>query len=66
MTIKEKVLSYLKEHPQGMGPTEIGLGIGKDYDTASSAVTPALRQLVNQGLVERVVSSPGRIIYKAI
>lgn len=51
--MKTLVLDYLSKFPEGKGPTQIGLALGKNYQTASSAVMPALKALVKEGLVER-------------
>ena len=49
--MKEQVKNYLKSLNVGKTPTQIGLSLGKDYNTASSSVTNALKSLVNEGLV---------------
>lgn len=37
-----------------MTPTQIGLEIGKSYNSASAAVTAPLKKLISLGLVEKV------------
>ena len=37
--MKEKVSKYLKSLNIGKTPTEIGIALGKDYNSASSSVT---------------------------
>lgn len=51
MSMKEKVANYLKNLKVGKTPTEIGLALGKDYNSASSSVTTPLKKLVNEKLV---------------
>lgn len=62
-TIKEKVLNYLKGFNTGKGPTEIGLALGKDYNTASSSVSPSLKKLVDERKITRQVLD-GKVTYK--
>lgn len=61
--MKEKVLEYLKTQTEGKTPTEIGMSLGKDYNTASSSVSSALKKLTKEGLVERLCNK-NRVTYK--
>ena len=61
--IKDQVLNYLSRHNQGKTPTDIGLGIGKNYNSASSSVCPSLKSLVNEGLVTKSKIN-GQLLYK--
>lgn len=61
--MKEKVLAYLKSQNTGKGPTDIGLALGKDYNTASSSVSPALKQLTKDGIIKRQ-KVDGKITYQ--
>lgn len=60
--MKELVLKFLKKKPMGATPTEIGLGIGKGYQTASSSVTQPLKRLMKEGLVKRIIID-GKVKY---
>jgi len=61
MTTKEKVLQFLKEIPDKVHtPTEIGIAIGKDYNSASSCVSPILKKLEQEGVVR--ISKVGRVV----
>lgn len=64
-SMKDRVSEYLKQINIGKTPTEIGIMIGKDYNTASSSVTPSLKSLVEGGLVERI-KTDNSVIYKWI
>jgi predicted transcriptional regulator len=63
--IKDRVTEYLKQINIGKTPTEIGIMIGKDYNTASSSVTTSLKSLVEEGFVERI-KTDNKILYKWI
>lgn len=52
--MKEKVASYLKKINVGKTPTEIGMALGKDYNSASSSVSKSLKKLVEDGLVSKM------------
>lgn len=57
MSIKEQIITYLHTcQPEEQGPTEIGLGIGKSYNAASSSVYPALKQLCEQKIVGKTAA----------
>jgi predicted transcriptional regulator len=60
--MKEQVKNYLKSLNAGKTPTQIGLALGKDYNTASSSVTNALKSLVNEGLVYKT-KIDGKVLY---
>ena len=60
--MKEKVANYLKTLNIGKTPTQIGLALGKDYNSASSSVTNALKSLVNDGLVYKI-KIDGNVLY---
>lgn len=51
--MKEEVLEYLKSQTEGRTPTEIGLALGKDYNSASSSVNRPLKKLIEEGLVKK-------------
>jgi hypothetical protein len=53
--MKDKVIEYLKSMNNGKTPTEIGLALGKPYNSASSSVSPALKYLVKCGLATRQI-----------
>jgi len=62
---KDNVLMYLSRLNVGKTPTEIGLALGSNYNSASSSVSPALKSLVRDGLVSRS-KIDGRVLYKYI
>jgi DNA-binding transcriptional ArsR family regulator len=62
-TIKEQVTKYLKSINTGKTPTEIGLALGKSYDTASSSVSSALKSLIDDELVTKS-KIDGKVLYK--
>lgn len=47
------ILEILKEGKIFMGPTEIGLKLGKSYNTASSYCNRPLKRLLAAGLIEK-------------
>ncbi len=61
--MKEKVLKYLTENKNGGTPTQIGLALGKDYNSASSSVSGALKSLLKDSLVEKL-KIDGKLIYR--
>jgi DNA-binding transcriptional ArsR family regulator len=61
--MKEKVLAYLKQFNVGKTPTEIGIALGKNYNSASSSVSIPLKQLVDDDIVIRE-KIDGKILYK--
>lgn len=63
--MKEKVLTYLFNQEVGKTPTEIGIALGKDYNQASSSVSKALKQLIEENWVERYKIN-GKVLYKYI
>ena len=64
-SIKDKVLTYLKTVNIPQTPTQIGLAIGKDYNSASSSVTSPLKSLIEEGLVSKEKNS-GKVLYSLI
>lgn len=60
--MKEKVADYLKTLNIGKTPTEIGLALGKNYNTASSSVSIPLKKLVDEGVVYKM-KIDGRVLY---
>ena len=60
--MKDKVAIYLKTLNVGKTPTEIGLALGKEYNTASSSVTNPLKKLVEEGLVYKM-KIDGKVLY---
>ncbi len=62
LIMKEKVANYLKSLNVGKTPTEIGLALGKDYNTASSSVSNTLKKLVNEGIVYKM-KIDGKVLY---
>lgn len=63
MKFKEKVKEYLKAIKVAKSPTEIGLAIGKDYNSASSSVNLSLKSLVKDGLVIKIKTGQ-KVFYK--
>ena len=61
--MKEKIIEFLKKHPDGCTPTQIGIGLGKSYSSASSSVNQPLKKLVADGIVTRTVRSAGVVKY---
>ena len=60
--MKEKVADYLKTLNIGKTPTEIGLALGKNNNTASSSVSIPLKKLVDEGVVYKM-KIDGRVLY---
>lgn len=60
--MKEKVKNYLKSLNVGKTPTEIGLALGVDYNSASSSVTHSLKKLIEEGLVYKA-KIDGKVLY---
>ena len=60
--MKEKVANYLKTLNVGKTPTEIGLALGKNYNTASSSVSNPLKKLVDEGVVYKM-KIDGKVLY---
>lgn len=63
--MKERVIRYLKEVSMPKTPTEIGLALGKDYNSASSSVNAALKKLVLEGKVIRFKRG-NKVTYKRL
>ncbi len=61
--MKEKVLTFLKGFNVGKTPTEIGMGLGKTYNQASSSVSGALKSLVDEGAVSKK-KLDGKVLYE--
>ncbi len=61
--MEEKILNLLLFYPNGKTPTEIGLLLGKNYNTASSSVTMPLKKLVAKGKVTRN-KIDGKVVFK--
>lgn len=64
-SMKDRVAEYLKQINIGKTPTEIGIMMGKDYNTASSSVRASLKSLVDECLVEKIKTDNG-VLYKWI
>jgi hypothetical protein len=62
---KDDVLMFLSRINGSRTPTEIGLALGSDYNSASSSVSPSLKSLVRDGLVSKS-KIDGRVLYKYI
>ena len=60
--MKEKIITYLQSINIGKTPTEIGLALGKNYNTASSSVTNPLKKLIEEGLVYKM-KVDGKTLY---
>lgn len=56
--MKDKIYELLKKTNRWMSPTEIGLQLGYDYDQASSRVNRYIKELLADGLIERI--PPGK------
>lgn len=52
--MKERIYEYLKKYPYGKTPTQIGLALGKTYNTASSSVNNPLKKLMDEGKVLKI------------
>lgn len=61
--MENRILEILTKIGRPMGPTEIGLELGYDYVSASSAVTPSLKKLVKKGLVIRYAPTTRKVTY---
>jgi len=48
-----QVLAVLRRNPTGLGPTDIGLKCGRDWNSASSWASPAIKALVKGGYLIR-------------
>lgn len=53
MSTIKNVFNYLAEANNPLGPTEIGLGLGYNYNSASSAIMGPLKKLASAGLVQK-------------
>ena len=58
-------LRYLAEHPEGAGPTTIGVAFGMDRDRASSLFSRLLIDMAQAGLLERL-GPPHEVRYKLV
>lgn len=47
------ILRYLRDHPDGAGPTEMGVAFGFDRERASSLFSSVLIALAKEGRVEK-------------
>lgn len=66
MTKKQKdVLTYIRRHPGGSTPTQIGEAHGHPYHKASAWAAGAISALVRDGHVARQMID-GRVLYKAV
>lgn len=63
MTTKEQILDYLINYPDGLSPTNIGIGLGFDYSSASAKVTVPLRKLCEEKEVIKIKEGR-KAIYK--
>ena len=66
MSIKDQIIQFLEKNPGWHTPTQIGMGIGKPYNSASSSVSQPLKNLEAVGTVERQVRVPYRVLYRII
>lgn len=62
--IKDQIIQFLRDNPGWHTPTEIGIGIGKQYESASSSVSQPLKSLEAVGAVEREVLVPYKVLYR--
>ena len=60
--MKEKIKEYLKSIKVGKTPTEIGLALGKNHNSASSSVNNPLKKLIEEGLVYKM-KIDGKTLY---
>lgn len=62
-TLKDKeILSVIAAHVGSIGPTEIGMKLGKPYNAASSYCTPSLKKLMASGMIVKIKTD--RVRYK--
>jgi len=52
--MKTLILDYLIKFPEGKTPTQIGMALGRNYSTASAAVSGALKSLIKEGKVKKL------------
>jgi hypothetical protein len=63
LTDKDKsILAVISACVGAIGPTEIGLKLGKSYNSASSFCAPSLKKLMDAGMIVRIVTD--RVRYK--
>jgi predicted transcriptional regulator len=63
LTDKDKsILAIISAHCGAIGPTEIGVKLGKDYNSASSYCSASLKRLMNAGLIVKIKTD--RVRYK--
>lgn len=51
----KEILTYLSKYGEA-GPTEIGIWMGYEYNSASSKLTHTIKVMVDMGLIERLVN----------
>jgi predicted transcriptional regulator len=64
LTLKQDAILKALRWNEWQGPTEVGKSCGRTYDSASSWCTPALRRLMELGLVERSDETPNKGKYR--
>jgi hypothetical protein len=57
-----EILEVIRGNIYAMGPTEIGLILGKPYNSASSYCSGSLKKLMNAGLIIKITTD--RVKYK--
>lgn len=64
LTDKDKsILDIIKNNKIGLSPTEIGMKLGKSYNSASSYCSSSLRKLKEAGEIIKIKIGP-KTIYK--
>lgn len=62
-TEKDKsILAVIASHHGAIGPTDIGIELGKSYNSASSYCSGSLKKLMNAGLIVKIITD--RVKYK--
>ena len=56
----KEILTYLSKYGES-GPTEIGLWMGYEYNSASSKLTHTIKVMVDMGLIERLLNGRYRL-----
>ena len=55
LTDKDKsILAIISAHLGAIGPTEIGMQLGKSYNAASSYCSNSLKKLMDAGLIVKI------------
>mgnify|MGYP001616632910 FL=1 len=54
LTAKDKSILAIITAAGTIGPTDIGMELGKSYNSASSFCTPSLKRLMNAGFIVRI------------